>query len=48
MKGNVKTEVLQLRLTKEEKEAIQRQAERVGLSMARYLVMLAKKEESKT
>lgn len=39
-----KTQVLQLRLTEDEKELIQQQAEKVGLSMARYLVMLAKKD----
>lgn len=41
-----KTQVFQLRLTEEEKELIQKQAEKIGLSMARYLVMLAKKDRA--
>ena len=40
-----KTQLLQLRLSVEEKELIQQQADKLGLSMARYLVMLALKDK---
>lgn len=43
----VKTQLLQLRLSVEEKELIQQQADKLGLSMARYLVMLALKDKQK-
>ena len=36
-----KTAVFQIRLTEEEKQMIQEKAESLGLSMGRYLVMLA-------
>lgn len=36
-----KTAVFQIRLTEEEKRMIQEKAESLGLSMGRYLVMLA-------
>lgn len=42
-----KTQLLQLRLTVEEKELIQQQADKLGLSMARYLAMLALKDKQK-
>lgn len=45
-----KTAVFQIRLTEEEKRLIQENAERLGLSMGRYLVMLAiqdRKEQEK-
>lgn len=42
-----KTQLLQLRLSVEEKELIQQQADKPSLSMARYLVMLALKDKQK-
>lgn len=38
---STKSEVFQIRLSTEEKAQIQRQASEIGLSMGRYLVMLA-------
>ena len=40
-----KTAVFQIRLTEEEKRMIQKKAENLGLSMGRYLVMLAIKDK---
>ena len=40
-----KTAVFQLRLTEDEKHMIQEKAENLGLSMGRYLVMLALKDK---
>ncbi len=39
-----KTEVFQIRMTEEEKRIIQEKSKDLGLSMGRYLVMLAIKD----
>lgn len=43
----VKSEVLQLRLSSEEKAMIQQNAEKLGLPMARYLVMLVLQDKER-
>ena len=40
-----KTAVFQIRLTEGEKQLIQENAKKLGLSMGRYLVMLAKQDK---